>query len=420
EACLREGFTPPNLSGGKGSALEEACRRLSLSSGTIYKSIQTEKKKQLRGEESYVPDWAIYQDAPIEIAAQSRSELHDAAFWRNRHSALQKELAAAEHLAEQLAGLRGVPFSIPKWIMDANNGPRGRSVIGALVSDVHMGEVIDAEEILGINAFDPDICRKRLRRYFDAVCTIGQRWASDTDCEGVLLALAGDLVSGDIHEEIRITNAITSQEQILGAASAIGAGISALLETYGRVHVIGVPGNHGRPTIKPTAKLYARLSYDSLVVSMIAGKFASDERVTFQSGKSTDQITPIFGRTVFTSHGDKMGSGGGMGFAGPILPIVRGTKKVQAQQSAIGRAPNLILHGHYHTTANPGNVLSNGSVPGYSEFGNDLRGVVEPPQQWAFLLHSKWFLRERMPIQLEDPQVAAKPVVRIPAGMVAA
>jgi hypothetical protein len=279
-----------------------------------------------------------------------------------------------------------------------------------------MGEVIEPDEILGVNRFDPDVCRARLRRYFEASCTIGRRWASDTDCEGALLVLGGDMVSGSIHDELAATNALTSPEQVVAVVETIAAGIRLLASAYGKVHVVSVPGNHGRTTPKPTAKLYARLSYDIMVAAMLQERFRHDERLSFQHGDSKDQIVPVFGRTVFVTHGDKIGTKGGMGFAGPMLPIVRGTKKVEAQQARFGRRPDLILHGHYHTTGNAGAVLSNGSVPGYGEYADDLRAEPEPPQQWLFLLHSRWGLRERAPIQLEAPGLPAKPRVRVPAG----
>lgn len=357
------------------------------------------------------------QPQPAKSASEpTRAEVHDAGFWKVKCASLEKQMGEAEHLIAELSGLSGIPFTIPDWLLDTRTHRKGKSVIGCLLSDIHMGEVVSAEEILGLNAFDPDICRQRLRRYFTAACTIGQRWASDTDCEGVLLALAGDLISGDIHEELRITNALTSHEQVQAAVEEIVAGIRHLLDTYGRVHVVGVPGNHGRTTHKPTAKLYSRLSYDMHCVSVVAGHFKEEPRVTFQATASKDQVTPVFGRTVFTTHGDKMGSKGGMGFAGPLLPIVRGTKKIQAQQASVGRQPDLIQHGHYHLSANPGNVLSNGSVPGYSEYADDLRAAVEQPQQWLYLLHSRWWLRERATIQLEEPNAPQKPLVRVPAG----
>lgn len=378
-------------------------------------ALRAERQGKLSADSGIISD-----DGKTEDTAQFRADRQDAGFWRKRSSGIEKELATVEHRLEQISGLRAMEFSVPDWIIRPGATRRGKSVVGCLVSDIHYGEVISADEISGINAFDPAICKERMHRYFSAVCTIGQRWADDTECMGVLLALAGDLMSGDIHEELRITNAMTSQEQCIHVTGVIVAGMKMLLETYGAVHVVGVPGNHGRSTIKPTAKLYARLSYDNLIMAMVESHFKDDKRVTFQYGAAKDQMTPVFGRTVFTTHGDKIGTKGGMGFAGPVLPIVRGSKKIEAQQAGIGRRPDLIQFGHYHTSANPGNILANGSVPGYSEYADDLRAGVEPPQQWAYLLHDKWWMRERMPIQLEEPKVVGKPRVSVPAGWVAA
>lgn len=392
-----------------GAIQPELYAKFGISSTTIARY-----RREVRAGEAATRGAPSTTDAPAEPnPVEARRDTLDASFWRTKAKALEKDLAFAEQIAEELAGIRAVEVTPPDWAAPVASKTRGHSVIGMLVSDVHMGEVIRAEEIIGINAFDPEICRRRLRRYFGAVCEVGNRWASDTVCDGAMLALAGDLISGDIHEELRITNALTAHEQVRAVVEEVVAGIGALLDAFGKVHVIGVPGNHGRTTIKPTAKLYSRLSYDTLVVSMVADRFRDNARVTFQFGESKDQITPVYGRNVLTTHGDKIGTKGGMGFAGPLLPIVRGSKKIEAQQASIGRRADLIQFGHYHTTGNPGCVLSNGSVPGYSEYADDLRAVVEPPQQWAYLLHSRWWLRERVPIQLEEP---ARPRMRAVDG----
>jgi transposase-like protein len=413
---VREGYAPPGKGApaGEVNAVSLLARELGKSPSNMRRFV---KRMQVEGllEPLGLPTRGT-KATKDKKPEPTRAEVHDASFWKKRHTDLTKNLGEAEHLVEQLMGIRDIPYSLPTWIAGPDTSRRGRSVIGALLSDIHMGEVISAEEIQGINAFDIDICRDRLERYFRAVCTIGQRWASDTDCDGAFLALAGDLISGDIHDELRMTNALTSHEQVQAVVESVAPGIRMLKETFGRVHVVVVPGNHGRTTHKPTAKLYSRLSYDSLVGSILAREFGLDQRVTFQMTAAKDQITPIYGRTVLTTHGDKIGTKGGMGFAGPMLPIVRGSKKIEAQQAGIGRRPDLIQFGHYHTTGNPGFVLANGSVPGYSEYGDDLRAVVEPPQQWMYLLHSRWWLRERMPVQLEEPKTPPKPVVRVPAG----
>lgn len=422
EQALKEGYAPEGHTVKKGErgAIAMAAIRLGMNRQTLDGRLRPDaiiaRVYKLR------VDWSLWKRPEVEPVAQVekpeqpqvRKEIQDAQFWRAKFKAVERELVELENLAEQLGGLSGIPLTIPEYFAADAATPK-KSVMGCLVSDIHMGEVIKGGEILGINEFNPDICRARLRRYFSAACSIGERWASDTDCQGVLLALGGDLVSGDIHEELRMTNALTSHEQVQAVVEEVVAGILELKQTFGKVHAVGVPGNHGRSTVKPTAKMYSRLSYDMLCVAMIHRHFLNDPEVTFQASEAKDQIVPIFGRSVFVTHGDKIGTKGGMGFAGPLLPIVRGTKKIEAQQASIGRRPDLILHGHYHLSANPGNgVLSNGSVPGYSEFADDLRAVVEPPQQWIFLLQQKWGLRERLPVLLADPDVPAKPKVRVP------
>lgn len=359
---------------------------------------------------------AKHNQKPEAAPEPTRREVHDATFWRRKAANLGRELAAAELAAEELAGIRSMPVQVPDWLIPAV-GNASRAVLGLLVSDVHAGEVVSSDEILGLNAYDPDICRRRLRRYFAAACTIGPRWGADCVMEGAMVALAGDLISGDIHEELRITNGLTSHEQVALVVEEITAGLLHVADTFGRVHVVSVPGNHGRTTPKPTAKLYARLSYDTLAARMIAERLKADDRFTWQIGASTDAVVPVLGRTVFVTHGDRMGTGGGQGFIGPMAPIVRGTKKVEAQQARANRRPDLILHGHFHTSAQPGPVLSNGSIPAYTEYGNGLRATMEPPQQWLFLMHARWGLRERAEIVLDDPAPPPKPRVTIPAVM---
>jgi hypothetical protein len=419
EKLLQEGYLPFGM-GMQGSsnitAHAQAAKDLNINRRTMIDLISPNGLYKRRF--NLEPDWSLYRPRPEEAVVPLRVEVRDAAFWRTKATQTMAELHKSEHALGVVSGLiNDAPPTPPAWIPPLRSTAGGKSVVGALLTDIHFGEVVSPDEILGLNEFNEDIATKRVRRFFDAAVEVGPRWASDTDNVGFLLTLGGDLISGDIHEELRATNSITSTEQVYGCVHLIAAGIKRLLEAYPRVHVVGVPGNHGRTTPKPTAKLYARLSYDRLICKLLQDAFSADARVTFQISTSRDAIVPIFGRLIFINHGDGMGTGGGQGFIGPLAPIVRGTKKVEAQQARANRRPDLILHGHYHTSANPGPVLSNGSVPGYTEYGNGLRAAIEPPQQWLFLLHERWFLRERAEIKLEETTPAALPRVRVPAIM---
>ena len=347
-------------------------------------------------------------------------EVHDAAFWRSKYNGIELEAGRLRRALEEVAGVRSLPYREPDWLQTPEQGKTGRAVLGGLLSDVHDGEVVDEDEIQGVNAYDPDICAYRLNEYFEAAIVIGRRWSVDCEVQGFLLCLGGDMVSGDIHEELTRTNALVAHDQVQHCRDHIAKGISRLASEFGRVHVVSVPGNHGRTTRKPTAKLRADLSYDTLLAKMLADRFDGNRAITFQIGRGKDAVIPIFGRSILLTHFDAIGTRGGQGFAGPMLPILRGCKKLMEQQGSVSRHPDLILGGHYHTTGNPylGQVpiLANGSVIGSNEYSDDLRAPIEKPQQWTFLLHDRWWLRERQPIILTDLDAPVLPRVRVPAG----
>lgn len=358
-------------------------------------------------------------EAPQPPAPPSPTEIRDASFWRNKAKAAEDRAADSEHILREMAGVFQRPLSLPEWVMPGG-GESGRAVGLIHLSDLHCGEVVRLEEAAGINEYNPDIFRRRLRRMIDASIRILPRWASDCDLKGVVVALNGDLISGDIHAELRETNALTSHEQVALATDELASCIRMLADQFDAVLVTVTPGNHGRTTEKTHAKRMAALSYDIMIGNILAREFASDGRITVNTASGADIVFPLFGWSVLQTHGDSMGTGGGQGFAGPELPIVRGGKKIKLSGFATGEKYDIILVGHYHTSSNPGSVLANGSMIGFNEFAVRIRATPEPPQQWLALIHERWGLRERVPVVLEDPAPPRRPRIRVPAGMSAA
>lgn len=351
-----------------------------------------------------------------EIIPPSPVEIRDVNFWRNKAKKAEEQAAASEHVLREMAGVFQRPLSLPDWVLPGS-GETGRAVGLVHLSDLHCGEVVRPEETGGINAYDPEIFRRRFRRMMDAVIRILPRWSADCDLKGVVVALNGDLISGDIHAELRETNALTSHEQVALVTDEAAAGLRKLADKFGAVLVTVTPGNHGRTTEKTHAKRMAALSYDVMIGNILAREFAGDPRITVNCASGADIVFPLFGWSVLQTHGDSMGTGGGMGFAGPELPIVRGGKKIKLSGFATGEHYDLILVGHYHTSSNPGTVLANGSMIGFNEFAVRIRAAPEPPQQWLALIHERWGLRERVPVVLEDPTPPKRPRIRVPAGM---
>jgi hypothetical protein len=422
EDALKSGAHPFNSPvSGTSSAVGLAAKSLGLTAETLTSWVRRQGESATKGRPHYVPDWSLFQQAPAVTVIDTpeyRREIKDAEYWRRRATDLQKQLTVAEHALEEVAGMMARPATPPAWVV-AQGSAKRNSMAGLLhLSDFHAGEVVRPEEIGGLNEYNPDIFVRRIRRAFAATTEILPRWSADGHLVGICVAINGDLVSGDIHDELRRTNALTAHEQVYLVTDEICAGLKLLADAFGHVMAVFTPGNHGRTTEKTHAKRVSALSYDTLIGEQVRRYFDSSKSVDVIIASGPDAVYPILGWTVFQSHGDALGSGGGKGFAGVILPIARGAKSVELQAARVRRHYDIILTAHYHTSANPGaGVLANGSVVGYGEYANRIRANVEVPQQWLALIHSKWCLRERCEIKLEDPTIPELPRVRVPARL---
>lgn len=391
---------------------------LAIRLGVSRTTVQMHRRSILAGVGIEPGTTSLLNAAPIPQPEYSPAEVQDSAFWRRKAADAEKRANASEQVAREMAGMCSRPIHIPDWTMPVESKP-GRSAGLILLSDLHCGEVVRPEEIGGYNEYNPEIFQRRFRRMIAASIQILPRWAADTELQGVVMALNGDLISGDIHDELRRTNALTAHEQVQLATDEIAGGIRKVAEAFGAVMVTVTPGNHGRNTEKTHAKRMAALSYDTMIGNILERQFADDARVTVNVASGADIVFPLFGWSVLQTHGDSMGTGGGQGFAGPELPIVRGGKRIKLAGFATGERYDLICLGHYHTSSNPGTTLANGSIVGYSEYGTRIRATPEPPMQWLALVTDRWGLRERMPVVLEDPRTPERPRIRVPAGMVA-
>jgi hypothetical protein len=421
EDCLRDGYAPYGQKGAasKGSAVEEAQRRLGIKTvGALGRWVRTQEGRADAGRSHCLPNWALFRKpGPSRDTEADRRDVRDAGFWKQEAITLRKLLADNEHELREIAGLMDRSVVPPSWVLPSK-GRKHRAAGLLHLSDLHVGEIVRPEEIGGLNEYNPEVFVRRIRRAFAATIEILPRWSTDCSLAGIVVAINGDLVSGDIHDELRRTNGLTAHEQVYLATDELAAGLTKLAEAFGSVLAVFTPGNHGRTTERTHAKRTSALSYDTLIGEQLRRHFSDDKRVVVNIAAGPDAVYPLLGWTVFQSHGDALGTGGGKGFAGPVLPIARGTKHVELQAARVRRHYDIVLTAHYHTKSNPrGEAFSNGSVIGYSEYANRIRADVEPPQQWLLLVTEKWGVREQCSIKLEDPIPPQVPRVRVPAKM---
>ncbi|MDD3371637.1 MAG: hypothetical protein PHE27_07430 [Alphaproteobacteria bacterium] len=275
--------------------------------------------------------------------------------------------------------------------------------VGAILSDLHLTEEVKAEEVMGINTYNTDVGAKRLEQFTESLIRFCDGYGKDkVQYQGIVLNIAGDIVSGNIHPELEKTNRTRRMQDRFGQVDTYSASgfdaafeaaellipvIEALRDRFGIVKVPIVVGNHGRNGEKYVYKGHVHDSYDFLAGKLLEKHFARDPKVEIIVSESTDLIYDIYNWRFFLTHGDRMGVKGGDGIIGPIGPIIRGVKKIRDQLANHGIIIDYALLGHFHRSIMDSNIIVNGSLIGPNAYSSDNRFTPEPPQQTMFLVH---------------------------------
>lgn len=323
-------------------------------------------------------------------------------------AAAERHAAADKSIREAVFGLAADPLVPPSWNPAASSDDErlGEAVI-LNISDLHMGERIDLKQMGGMNSFDEKIARARLARLFQATVRLLSAYWSGRPPSIIYAMLMGDLVSGEIHEELAKTNDLLSIPAVRAVSECLIAGLELLLREFPQliIEVVSVAGNHGRKTKKPEAKGFSIDSYDTLVAWVIESWFSAkkETRIRFSAPSSGDALINIFGWNFLVTHGDRIGSRGGSGFVGPAATISRGFQRVVMEYAAQGVVIDFIMIGHFHTSMELPQGFANGSLPGPSEYSRSGRMRPEPASQWLFTVHPRRGIARRWKIQVGDP-----------------
>jgi predicted phosphodiesterase len=290
-----------------------------------------------------------------------------------------RDLTATVDTLERVAEYSGRALKPPSWLTRKPKKHNAPATLVSILSDCHFDERVDPSELDGRNAYSRDIAELRLERYFTQVVRLARDHLAGMRYDGVVLMLAGDLISGDIHEELQDTNEAQTLDTVLHWSDRIAAGVGALAEEFGRVHVPVVVGNHGRRSRKPRAKGRARDNYDWLIGQLLARHFNSDERVTFDIPDGTDTLVKIHDTNLLLTHGDQVSGGGGIGGHWPPLMRLIAKKRNRYDFDAL-------CCGHWHIqimSAGQG-LIVNGTTKGEDEYSSVMGFKSESPQQALF------------------------------------
>jgi predicted phosphodiesterase len=320
----------------------------------------------------------------------------------------RRDQYAARKIREEAFKLAGAPCQPPRWVHEARplKGSAGTPTL--LLSDLHWGEVVREQEVFGLNSYDVTTAQERLRRVIEStVDLLRSHIVSPGGYPGIVVALAGDMVSGGIHPELMATDELPPIAATIDLRDHLVAAIKILADEFGRVFVPCVDGNHDRNTRKPQAKSRAYHSYGWMLYCMLERAFQDDERVTVQVSEETDLLYDCAGLRYLLTHGDSMGVKGGNGIIGALGPIMRGYKKTAASMAAVGRGFDVIVMGHWHQYLALRDVRVNGTLKGYDEYARQQRFHYEPPSQSLWMTHPTHGITISMPVLADEPRKGA-------------
>ena len=228
------------------------------------------------------------------------------------------------------------------------------------LTDIHAGIEINTWN----NTFNQDVLYDRIQKYTSDILDIrGMHQAQD--CYLVI----GEILSGIIHNNLRLQNNMDLMEQFKYVSELISAMIVRLANNFNHVYVFTAPGNHSRVTPKKEDALDGE-NMDVLLPFYLKARLQNVENLSICENTIDPEIAifNIRGNNVFSSHGHK---------DNPV-------NVVQNFTMMFGIKPDIVLLGHRHTngltTVYDTKVIESGSVSGADAYAVSIRKVSKPEQ----------------------------------------
>lgn len=251
------------------------------------------------------------------------------------------------------------------------------------LSDLHIGQEFSNND----GEFNTDIAANRMKQYLGEVLSIGRR----NDCDECIVCLLGDMISGNIHHRISVTNKENVVEQVKIASMLVAEFVSQLSLSFSSVDVYSVGGNHSRlEKVAEDALLNERL--DDLIPWFLNVAMKHRDNVTVYAN-TFDETLGIFevgDKTYFIQHGDYTN----------VTDAAIGKLVLWAK-----RTPYCILTGHWHTPSMTDvsgvTVIQSGSLCGSGDDYTRSKRLTGKPSQTVLVAKNDGSIYGVYPVTLK-------------------
>lgn len=228
------------------------------------------------------------------------------------------------------------------------------------LTDIHTGIEIHNWK----NDFDSDILKQRIEKFTSDILDIRGMHQSE-NCYLVV----GEILSGIIHNNLRLQNNMDLMEQFKYVSELISAMLSRMANHFNHIYVYTTPGNHSRISPKKEDALDGE-NMDVLLPFYLKARMQNFENITICDNNIEPEIAMfnIRGNNIFAAHGHKDSS----------------SNVVQNFTLMFGIKPQIVLLGHRHTnsmeTVYDTKVIQSGCVSGSDNYATSIRKTNRPEQ----------------------------------------
>ncbi len=228
------------------------------------------------------------------------------------------------------------------------------------LTDIHTGIEINTWN----NIFNQDILKERIEKFTSEILKVRDLHKSE-NCYLVI----GEILSGIIHNNLRLQNNMDLMEQFKYVSELISAMLIKIANHFDYIYVYVTPGNHSRISPKKEDALDGE-NMDVLLPFYLKAKLQNINNIDICENNIDSEIAMfnIRGNNVFAAHGHKDAP----------------ASVVQNFTMMFGIKPDIVLLGHRHlnglTTVYNAKVIESGSCSGTDQYAMSIRKTNRPEQ----------------------------------------
>jgi hypothetical protein len=346
-------------------------------------------------------------------------------FWRHQTAILSKQLEqerwnktvvqALVEEAKQLAPHSYDPAPSVSWPERRGGSPQSAVL---LLSDTHIGQVVEPEQTLGYGGYNLDVFMSRLKRLEQAVHSILADHVT-TPVKELVVPILGDMIHGNLAHSVEAGQHHTLFEQFYVAGHALAQFLRNISTLAPITRIYTAVGNHprwGTQKKMPTDNRYS--NFDQFLYAYMQALTRDCVNIEWTLDKQPFAVFDVQGFTFYCGHGDHL-RGGDKALGIPAHSIGRHLGTSMGLRSRQGKSlVNYYCFGHLHKPIQLphtlGEVIVNGGFPGVDGFGLMEGFQAYPPSQRFFLVHPKFGRAACYDLRLDFEPEGKKPHYTIP------